>query len=138
MGTIDVLLRQRRIGPRHDDRDQRRKKPPPAVPKSTSLSIATSGGRRTFIRAATILIADRKHADQPTANIVRGFPVPGATRSRKPDIEASIRGARAAFISAPSRVRSCRIENFFDWRDVHRLLTVSKNPYQRRRSARVI
>src|SRR5882757_1121338 len=55
-----------------------RKYPPLVVPRSTSGSMATSAGSRTFILAATILIADRKQADQPTANSCSGLvPVPG-------------------------------------------------------------
>src|SRR5882724_6340960 len=39
--------------------------------------MAKSGGSRTFVLAATILIADRKQADQPTANNCSGLvPVP--------------------------------------------------------------
>src|SRR5580698_2592218 len=40
--------------------------------------MATSGGRSIFFLAATIFIADRKQADQPTANNCSGFvPLPG-------------------------------------------------------------
>src|SRR5580693_6722968 len=52
--------------------------PPPVVPRSTSVSMESSAGNLTFFLAATIFSADRKQADQPTANNCSGLvPVPG-------------------------------------------------------------